>query len=396
MKDSRKRILLINSHFGMGGIESAMVNMANELCKYYDVDLLIYNPAGPMKERLDSRVNILKSCFALRAVGMSVGEAFRSRSLLIFLFRLFASVWAKLFDNRLPIWIATKLQSKLGEYDLAVAYRQEVDRHDIISGFVRVLNRCVKAKRKVAWIHYDATYFKGYHAFNYKYYSEVDKIIGVSKAVADAFAKMNPIISDKIDYCYNFIDSEMLAEKSNEPQGIAYPEGSFACFSACRLSKGKAIERTIKAIAPAMHKHKDIIWYIAGDGPQRESILSVIEAEGLSGRVVLLGNLANPYPYIKNADLFMLTSYHEAAPVVYMEAKCLGTSVFTTETLSSYEMLSDGAEDFVCENSDNGIQTRFEAIVNNRELLKQASQNINTKKFTNTQSLEKISEIIEA
>ncbi len=395
MKATKKRIILINNHFGMGGIESAMVNMANELCEKYDVDLLVYNPVGPMKERLDGRVNVLKPCFALRAIGMSFKEALKTCNVFIILFKLLGSVWSQLFDNRFPIWLATKFQPKLSGYDLAVAYRQEVEKKHLMSGYVRVLNSCVQAEQKVAWLHYDATFFKNYQAFNRKYYREVDKIVGVSQAVAEAYKSVNPELADKMDYCYNFINTDMILSKSEEPQAVSYPKDSFVCFSACRLDECKAIERTIKAIAPTMHKHEDIFWYIGGDGPRRESIQSVIESEGLSDRIVLLGNLNNPYPYIKNANLFMLTSYHEAAPVVYMEAKCLGTPVFTTETLSSYEMLNDGKEDFICENSDTGIRRSFEALMSDRELLNQASQNINTQKFTNIQSLEKVSSLIE-
>ena len=72
------------------------------------------------------------------------------------MFKIWGSVWARVFDNRLPIWLATKLQPKLKGYDLAVAFRQEAPKKVLSSGFVRVLTHCVDAKRKFAWIHYDA------------------------------------------------------------------------------------------------------------------------------------------------------------------------------------------------------------------------------------------------
>ncbi|MBQ8026988.1 MAG: hypothetical protein IJ261_02605, partial [Clostridia bacterium] len=103
MDSPKKKILLINNHFGVGGIETSLVNMANALCDNYDVDLLIYYPEGPIKERLDSRVNIVKSCFALRAMGMSMSQAFKSKNIFIILFKIFGSVWSKIIDNRFPI-----------------------------------------------------------------------------------------------------------------------------------------------------------------------------------------------------------------------------------------------------------------------------------------------------
>lgn len=387
---SKKKILLINSHFGMGGIESALVNMANELCEYYDVELFLYYPEGPMKERLDSRIKIIQPSRAIKALGMSVSEVLASKSVFLILFRIFGAVWSHVFNNRFPIWIATKLQPKLKGYDLAVAYRQENSKSELASGYVRVLDRCVEAEKKAAWIHFDATFFKENNIFNRRYYEKIDKVIGVSKAVSEAFKKMNPSLAEKTDYCYNFFNQDVILENAEKNQKTKFPENKFICFSASRLSKGKGIERTISAISKTMHEHKDIMWYIAGDGPQKESIEEAIKKENLADRIVLLGNLKNPYPYIKNSDLFLLTSYHEAAPMVYMEAKILKVPVFSTRTLSVDELLKDGTEDFVCENTEEAIRDKFREIAENRAAVAQAKKHLEEYSVNNKASLEKI------
>ncbi len=367
MNRSKKKILLINTFFKVGGIQSSLINMANELCKDYDVDLLLYYPEGPLKSRLDSRVKILQPSWALKALGMSVGEAFHTMNPLIIFLKIFGSVWAKLFDNRLPVWIASKLQPKLKGYDLAVSFRQEANKKVISSGFVRILTRCVEAKTKIAWIHYDALKINNDNDFNKKYYAKVDKIVGVSRSVVNSFKTLNPDLSDKMDYCYNFLDYKKLFENSEVEQEVKYPEDRFICFSACRLSEEKGLLRGISAVAPIFKEHKDVFWYIAGDGPERENIEALIKAENLEDRIILLGNQSNPYPYMKNADLLLSLSFHEAAPMVYMEAKALRVPVFSTETSSSVEMLKDGAEDFICENSKTGIQKGFSEMLENRK-----------------------------
>lgn len=367
MNRSKKKILLINTFFKVGGIQSSLINMANELCKDYDVDLLLYYPEGPLKSRLDSRVKILQPSWALKALGMSVGEAFHTMNPLIIFLKIFGSVWAKLFDNRLPVWIASKLQPKLKGYDLAVSFRQEANKKVISSGFVRILTRCVEAKTKIAWIHYDALKINNDNDFNKKYYAKVDKIVGVSRSVVNSFKTLNPDLSDKMDYCYNFLDYKKLFENSEVEQEVKYPEDRFICFSACRLSEEKGLLRGISAVAPIFKEHKDVFWYIAGDGPERENIEALIKAENLEDRIILLGNQSNPYPYMKNADLLLSLSFHEAAPMVYMEAKALRVPVFSTETSSSVEMLKDGAEDFICENSKTGIKKGFSEMLENRK-----------------------------
>lgn len=392
MDRSKKKILLINTFFKVGGIQSSLINMANELCEDYNVELLLYYPEGPLKSRLDSRVSIIQPCWALKALGMSVSEAFRSLNPLIILFKILGSVWAKIFDNRLPVWIASKLQPKLKGYDLAVSFRQEANKKVISSGFVRVLTRCVDAKTKIAWIHYDALKINNDNDFNRKYYAKVDKIVGVSQSVVNSFKTLNPDLSDKMDYCYNFLDYKKLFENSEVEQEVKYPEDKFICFSACRLSEEKGLLRGIYALAPIFKEHNDIFWYIAGDGPERENIEAVIKAENLEDRIILLGNQSNPYPYMKNADLLFSLSFHEAAPMVYMEAKALHVPVFSTETSSSVEMLKDGIEDFICENSEEDIKNEFSVIMKNRERIAEAKNALGNYCANNNESIQKIAE----
>jgi len=60
---------------------------------------------------------------------------------------------------------------------------------------------------------------------------------------------------------------------------------------------------------------------------------------------------------MKNADLFLMTSYHEAAPMVIDEARALGLPILTTETTSAHDMVTDRHCGWVCENSQSAINT---------------------------------------
>ncbi len=395
METSKKKILVINSYFEIGGIESALVNMVNELCKKNAVDLLIYNSVGPMKEKLDSRVNIIEGSFPLRAMGMTPSQALKQKKFPEFVFRAFGSVWSKLFDNRLPVYVATKIQKKLKGYDLAIAYRAETRKNMMQTGYARVLDRCVEAKTKAVWIHYDANQFKEHYVFNQKYYKPIDKIVGVSQSVANAFKEINPDLADKTDYCYNFLDFEAILENSKKEQVVKYPENKFICFSACRLSEEKGLCRAISAMAPVFRENDDVMWYIAGDGPERERIIDVLKSECLEDRIILLGNQTNPYSYMKNSDLLVLVSFHEAAPVVYSEAKALHIPIFSTETSSTREMIKEGIEGFICDNSEDGIREKFSEIINCREKIEQVKENLKDYSASNDESLAKIEDWLE-
>ena len=390
-----KKILLVNESFGLGGIQSSMVNMANELSAYYDVDIFLYHPEGIMKNRINNRVRVLEPSWRLRTLCESFGEVFRTKSLKRITYKVFASVWTKLFTNRLPIRIALKHQKKMSGYDLAISYRQEQWKKSVASGFVRVVDECVDAKSKVAWIHFDSNVIDLDSSYNNKFYLRMDKIICVSRSLMESFAKNNPVLCNKVDYCYNFILYDEIKEKSNEKQQIEYDKGCFICFSACRLSSEKALVRAIDAMAETFRKHEDLRWYIAGDGPEREAIENSIKKRNLEKQIVLLGNQSNPYPYFKNADITINVSYHEAAPMVFLESKALGTPVFATETVSARELLNDQLDSFVCDNSAEGIADAFAYLMDNRDLIKKANDRLREYSATNESSFDKINSLVQ-
>ena len=390
-KDSQvKKVLIVCDSFVMGGIQASLVNLANALVKKCQVDLFIYNPQGPLKERLSPEVRLLPSSWRTQALGMSIRQALRSGSVRTAFFRTFSAVWAKLFDNSLPLSIAFSHEPRLAGYDLAIAYYQEQRRHYTVSGFIRFIDERVEAKLKAAWLHYDPSMLDIDSAYNLPFYRKVDKIVLVSESLKEKYGALYPDLRDKTDYCFNVVDQDDLRKKSAAQQEIPYPEGKRICFSACRLSEEKAIVRGILALAPVFHAHKDLMWYIAGDGVERENIRTAIDAAQLSDQILLLGQQSNPYPYMRHADLLVNVSRHEAAPMVFLEAHALGVPVFATRTSSADELLCDGETDFICENTEEGIQSRFAELMNEPQKLQQARKRAAQTSSCDEDSVERI------
>jgi len=70
---------------------------------------------------------------------------------------------------------------------------------------------------------------------------------------------------------------------------------------------------------------------ILGEGPQKLELTALIERLGLSERVRLLGLVPNPYPFLKHASVFVLSSRWEGYPNVLFEAQSLGTPIVVSE-----------------------------------------------------------------
>ena len=105
------------------------------------------------------------------------------------------------------------------------------------------------------------------------------------------------------------------------------------------------------------------VWRIGGDGPDHTEIEKRIAESGLKNDIILLGSLKNPYPYFKYSDVVLVPSYNEAAPMVFDEARMFGTLIFTTETASAKEMVSDTHSGIVCKNTDEDIEIELNRLI---------------------------------
>lgn len=377
-----KKILIINVSFSIGGIQTSLQNLLENIKDDYEIDLLVLYPEGPLKERVPQNVRVLEASWMLSTFGMSQEECLKYGSVKQKVFRTIAGVWTKIINNRLPLQIAIRSQNKLGPYDVAIAYRHEGFKNEVCSGYIDMMSAFVDAKRRIAWVHNDCGNNPLDESYNDRAYKNVDKIVCVSKAVGDAFVKYHPWTKAKVDYCYNFLNEKDILAKSRNEQEVKFEIDKFICFSACRLSPEKGIVRAIEAFAPTFYSNKDVMWIIAGDGDDKEKIQACIKSRHLEKQVILIGQIDNPYPYIKNADVILSTSYFEAAPMLYSEARLLHTPVFTTQTSSSKEMLENGRFGIICGNDEAALRDSFKEMIEDRSCIKRIKQNLEEYSFS--------------
>lgn len=350
----KKSILLMNNTLSTGGISASMVNTANELSKDYDVSIFCYIPEGAQKQRLSDDVHILDASWRLVAMCSTLSAA-KKLGIKYVLFKIFSRIWATIFDNRFPIWVALRHQKHLGYFDLACSYTHEATKHIEYTGLIRVLLNKVDSPKKLSWVHCDYNNVKK-SKFNNRYFNKVDSMVGVSQSVANAFIEKQRV-NTNMEVCYNMLDYKSIYDKADEPLDFEYPKDGISCFSACRLSPIKGITRMIKSCSEVF-KQNNVYWFIAGDGPEKTAIEKEIIANGLVGRVVLIGEQINPFNYMKHSDLYINVSYEEAAPLVFLESKALHVPVFATNTLSAKELLDENI-DFIVKNNEESIKEGF-------------------------------------
>lgn len=361
-----KKILIVINHMNVGGIQKSLLELLKALSKKqeYEVSLFCCKRTGGFLEKIPPNIHILPENPYTLATEQDLLQC-QKQGKKYYLFRLLSSLWSKFFSKALPSWLLCKKIGKLkGEYDIAISYSQPIEDHQFCNFTNEIVLNCVSAKRKITFVHCDFGSYGGNTKRNRRLYKKFDRIAVVSESVGKRFVEINPSLSSKVQTVYNFCDcDEIKCLAAQKP--IEYPKKTIVTVA--RLSVEKGIIRCIPLFARLKHEGFDFEWHIVGSGSLRSAIEEEIVRYSLEQNIILEGEQLNPYRYIKNADYFLLPSFHEAAPCVFDEAHALGVPILSTNTLSAVEMIERRRIGVVCENKDEAIYDMLYRILSRDE-----------------------------
>lgn len=364
-----KRILFVCNNLDHGGIPKALVNLLREIHGDYAVDLLLFYPWGPYLKDVPSDVRLLPSEGLLPLLGIPQSEL-QKKSKKGALLRGFFVLWSRLFGNALPRRCVFSTVPALSGYDTAVAFAQDNSSRAFAIGCNAFVLNKVEASQKATFVHCDFEHYGGNTRGNRRIYRKFDRIACVSRGCRDAFLRVLPDLADRTQIVYNCTDYGLIRRLAQEPVEGFLPEQT-NLISVSRITPEKGHMRALEVMKRVMPDYPALHWYVIGDGPCREELEEAIRLAGLSERIHLLGQKENPYCYMKRADALFLPSFHEAAPMVFDEAKTLGLPVLTTETTSSSRLIGLTGCGLVCENSEEGMEKGLREILSKPELLEQ-------------------------
>ena len=121
---------------------------------------------------------------------------------------------------------------------------------------------------------------------------------------------------------YNPIDTISILKLSNEECNIK-ASNSLNIISIGRLTYQKGYDLLIPIISKLIKKGLDIHLYLLGEGSERSKLEQIIKEEHISNHIHLLGYIKNPYPIMKQMDLFVCSSRSEGYSLVIAEALTL-------------------------------------------------------------------------
>ena len=161
------------------------------------------------------------------------------------------------------------------------------------------------------------------------------------------------IDADKITVIANAEEIETIFASHEDLRKMLSFSGT-VLFSAGRLVPWKGFKLLIELMPELLRDHSDITLFIAGSGPQKNELESMITAYGLHDRVRLLGSLAHVdiLRCIKAADVFVLASSYEGLSHVILEAMAMGAIIVASNVGGNPELVEHGKNGFLFDLND--------------------------------------------
>lgn len=313
---SIRKIAFYIPNFDGGGAERVMLNLANGIAELPNtsVDFVVTQKQGPLVSDVSHNVNLIElgssriatSVFPLitylrKTQPDALVSALNTANII--------SIIAKFFSFRKTRFIVTV--------------------HNTLSLSAQNV-RSLRA-RLIPWL--ISTLFPHAHG-----------IVAVSRGVADDLTSVTGLKTNKIEVIYNPVitpEVRTLSQESCPDEWINDPSTP-VLLSIGRLSPQKDFKNLLEAMAIVI-KQRPVKLIILGEGDLRQSLESLIVKLNLTESVKMPGFVKNPYSYMSNADLFVLSSQWEGLPTVLIEALYCKAKLVSTDCPSGpKEILNNG------------------------------------------------------
>lgn len=344
-----KKITILALHLGYGGIENAIVTLANLLCEKYDVEILsVYRLYNEPVFDLNDKVKVKY----ISNVKPNKKEM---------LYYLKKKNFSKFFKG-----LGDSAKTGYVKYVKTACYLRKLDTDVIIS--TRTVHNFLVSKfapsniKKIAWEH-------NHHNNNKKYIkslvsscSGMDYFVPVSKELAEFY---KDYLSSKVFYIPNCLDKMPSKLSKLDSKNL---------ISVGRLSKEKGFDDLLRLFKKVSSKHPDWKLNIIGDGMERNNLLELAEELKLRDKVIFHGYQNKDYinEQLLNSSVYVMTSHTESFGLVLIEAMSHGIPCLAyTSAQGANEIIEDGKNGYlISDRNDEEMEKKIDLLIEDEKLRK--------------------------
>lgn len=386
----KKNVLFVVDERKMGGVSVLLEDMLNMIDNNkYNIDVLVLHNNGDMLDQLGKNVRVLYGTPYFSGIDYTMKEAIRSLNLKTIFHKL-----QVIFDMKSGL-VKKKILSERKKildkkYDTEIAFKD---------GFTAIFTAYGDSSKKIHWLHYEYKKTNPNEKYNKLFldvFRHFDCFVAVSGSVEEAFNKIYKK-EDKSIVINNLVDTNKIKNKAKEKCDVLLNKKEINFVSVGRLHKQKGFDRVIEAIK--MLKDNNLLpdnfkYRLYGDGSEKTYLLDKINEYGLNDYIFLMGVVKNPYKYIKNNDLFILSSVYEPFGLVIVEAMTLGVPVLATKNHATGELIDDRWNGYITDNSTDGIYAGMKYLIANKEEINKYKKNLKKYSYRNDKIIEQIEEVL--
>ena len=397
---TKHTILIFSQAMELGGVERSLLGLLDSIdYDRYDADLFLMRHSGELMTDLNPKVNLLPEIPQYASLAVPMTSLLKKGQIDVLCGRLKGKLAARRFDKQHPgekpsiaaltyshkYTLKTMPQITNKTYDLAISF---------LTPHYYVRERA-KARKYAAWIHTDYTALSFDRRAELEMWSGYDTICGVSEQVSRGFQTSFPELAGMVRTIENILSKGLIDAQAREIQTEMKSDGAVSLLSVGRFCDAKNFDNVPDICRRLVGDGLDVKWYLIGYGGDEPLIRQKIAEAGMQDRVIILGKKDNPYPYMRDCDLYVQPSRYEGKAVTVREAQLLGKPVVITDYATSASQLEDGVDGVIVPMDNAGCAAGIAALLRNPARMRQLSENCAKRDYTSSAEIEKTYALME-
>lgn len=394
----KKSILFVIDSLDIAGAEKSLISLLSMLdYSTYTVDLQLFAYGHALEPFIPEEVHVLPPLKYTQFTQLNFRSALKEavvnkqHDLLVSRLTYSATIRLKNYNNpqkAILYWkhVQNVIENNPKTYDIAISYAQGVPTYYVADK--------VRAKRKLAWVNVSYDPDDKVKQFQRKYYGKFDQIVTVSHSTKAVFTKHFPTLKEKVAVLYDITNPELIMQMAELDSGFTDDFNGIRILTVGRLAHQKGYDLALEACEQLKKDGVHFKWYAIGKGPLEEEIKKRLKEKGLEQYFMLLGSKVNPYPYYKQADLYVQTSRFEGFGLAIAEARFFNVPVVTTEFDAVYNQIVHRKNGLVVQQNGKSISQAIQQLIVDKKLNESIVANLRKEKKGNVENIETFYQLI--